>query len=423
MEPQSVVGTIIVQVSLRYGRRSVNIQIPRDRLLGIVKPNTSIPHGRSVPEALSSPIGTETLPRLLDRSDKVALVVSDVTRPCPTRRILPHIMRQLKASGVPRDNLRILIGTGTHRSHTSAEKEKLLGDYAHKIPLIADHEIGAAQYVGTTKRGTKVHVNPLLLDSDFVLAIGNVDMHYFAGYTGGHKAVVPGLAGKETIERNHSLMTLPNAEPGVTESNPVREDFEEAGAKAGLRFVINVVQGERDRIIASFAGDPVAAHRPAAMTVDRIMKTPIAEPADIVIASAGGYPRDINFYQAHKAIENASHAVKDGGTIILLAECREGFANATFQNWTMNASSFDEIRKRLSKQFILGAHKTYALSKIAKRAEIVIVSDKMTESNPVIFKTYRKPQEALDHVWRSHGTAASILLMPHAMSTLPAVHG
>jgi nickel-dependent lactate racemase len=278
----------------------------------------------------------------------------------------------------------------------------------------------SVQYVGTTRRGTKVSVNPFLLDADFALAIGNVDVHYFAGYTGGYKAVVPGLAGRETIERNHSLMTLPNAEPAVVESNPVREDLEEAGQMTGLRCVVNVVQDERKRIVSSFAGDPIAAHRAAVKTVDDLVKVPVREPADIVVASAGGYPRDINLYQAHKAIENASHAVKNGGTIILVAECGEGFANKKFEDWMTNATSLDEIRERLSKQFVLGAHKAYALSKIARRAEIIVASAKF-QATSIVLKTCRKPQEALNDAWRKHGKDVSILLMPYAMNTLPAI--
>ena len=409
-----------LHVSLKYGKGSIKLRIPKNRLLGVLKTKSSIPHGQSVPEALASPVGIETLPKLLDRNDKVAIVVSDVTRPCPTSRILPHVMRQLEASGISRDNVRVLIGTGTHRGHTPAEKSRLLGKYATLIPQVADHDLDSTQHIGTTKRGTEISVNPLLLDADFALAIGNVDVHYFAGYTGGHKAVIPGVAGKETIERNHSLMTLPNAEPGVVESNPVREDLEEAGSRTRLRYVINVVLDEANRVVAAFAGDPVLAHRAAAKIVDQFVKVPIKQPADIVLASAGGYPRDINLYQAHKAIENASHAVKTGGTIILVAECREGFGNSTFESWTMTASDLQEIGKKLRGTFILGAHKTFALSKIARRAEIVVVSDEINAANPILFKTFKKPQEAFDHALRSHGTGASILLMPHAMSTLPA---
>jgi len=410
-----------LDVSLKYGKGLVRLQIPKRRLLGVLRPKSSIPRGQTVPEALASPVGIEPLPKLLDGNDRVALVVSDVTRPCPTRRILPHVMRWLKNSGVHHDKVRILIGTGTHRGHTPAEKKGLLGEYAAVIPQVVDHDPDSTQYVGTTKRGTRISVNPLLLDADFALAIGNVDVHYFAGYTGGHKAVIPGVAGKETIERNHSLMTLPNAEPGVLEANPVREDLEEAGSRAGLRYVVNVALDETNRVVAAFAGEPVAAHRAAAQIVDQLVKVPIKQRADIVIASAGGYPRDINLYQAHKAIENAAHAVRDGGTVIVLAECGEGFGNATFHSWTMNAASLEEIGRRLSRQFVLGGHKTYALSKIAKRAQIVIVSDKMRESNPILFKICKKPKEALDLARRSHGTNASVLLMPYAMSTLPAM--
>jgi len=410
-----------VQVSLKCGKGSVRLQIPRESLLDVLKPKRSVKRGRSLAEALARPIEAEPLKKLLDRRDKVAIVVSDVTRPCPTRKILPHVMRLLKTSGIPRDNIRILMGTGTHRAQTPAEKTTILGEDARSIPQVIDHRMDDVQYIGTTKRGTRVSVNPLLLDADFALAIGNVDIHYFAGYTGGYKAVMPGLAGKETIERNHSLMTLPNAEPGVIEQNPVREDLEEAGQLTGLRYVVNVVLDEANRMIAVFAGDPIAAQRRATKIVDGFARVSIKELADIVVASAGGYPRDINLYQAHKAIENASHAVKPGGTIIVAAECREGYGNTTFENWTRNASSLDEVREKLSKQFILGAHKTYALSKIARRAEIIVVSDRMIEANPVIFKIFKKPQEALDHALRLHGQDASILLMPYAMSTLPAL--
>lgn len=410
---------IRVNVYLRYGKSSVRVDIPKNHLLEVVTPKSSVRKGPSVAAALAAPASAEPLPRLLDRKDKVAIVVSDITRPCPTRRILPSVMRLLKTSGIPRENVLILIGTGTHRGHTHSEKRALLGRYATWIPQVVDHTIDPVQYVGTTERGTRVFVNPLLLDADFALAIGNVDVHYFAGYTGGYKAVIPGLAGKETIQKNHSLMTLPNAEPGVIESNPVREDLEQAGQFTGLRYVVNVVLDWANRIVAGFAGDPIVAQRSGTKFVDNLVKVPVKERADIVIASAGGYPRDINLYQAHKAIENASHAVKPGGTIIVVAECREGFGNTTFESWTKTALDLEGIGRRLSEEFILGAHKTYALSKIAKRAEILIVSDRMTEANPVIFKIFRKPQEALNHAWRSHGRDASIMLMPYAMNTLP----
>jgi nickel-dependent lactate racemase len=409
-----------VYASLKYGKGSVRLEIPKDRLLEVVKPRPSVRRGQSIREALNAPLGAEPLSKLVERNDKVAVVVSDITRPCPTRTILPFIIRSLKASGVPRQNVRILIGTGTHRGHTPAEKRTLLGSFASSIPQIVDHSMDSVQYVGTTKRGIKVLVNPLLLDADFALAIGNVDVHYFAGYTGGYKAVVPGLAGKETIEKNHSLMTLPNAEPTVVESNPVREDLEEAGEMTGLRYVINVVQDERKRIVSSYAGDPIVAQRAAIKTVDDLVKVPVKESADIVVASAGGYPRDINLYQAHKAIENASHAVKPGGTIVLVAECREGFGNTRFEDWMTSATSLDEVGERLTKQFVLGGHKAFALSKIAKRADIVVASNKFQTSS-VILKTCERIQDALDGAWRSHGKDATILLMPYAMNTLPAI--
>ena len=381
-----------MQISLKYGKTAVRMQIRQEHLVGVVKPKQSIKRGQDLQASLAKPIGTEPL---------------------------PHVLQLLKRYGIPRDSIRILIGTGTHRGHTPAERREILGRQGTSIPHVIDHTMEPVQYIGTTKRGTRVSVNPNLLDVDFALAVGNVDVHYFAGYTGGYKAVIPGLAGKETIERNHSLMTLPNAEPGVVELNPVREDFEEAGQLTALRYIVNVVLDERNRTIAAFSGDPIAAQRRAIRAVDDFVKVPIKERADIVLASAGGYPRDINLYQAHKAIENASHAVKNGGTVIVLAECGEGFGNTTFEDWMVNASNLDEIGRKLSDRFILGAHKAYALSKIAKRAQIYLVSDKMREASSILFKGFKSSQDALEDAWSSHGKDASILLMPYAMSTLP----
>jgi nickel-dependent lactate racemase len=210
------------------------------------------------------------------------------------------------------------------------------------------------------------------------------------------------------------------SEPGKADGNPVREDLEEASRIAGFSFILNVALNEDKEIVKVFAGDYIKAHRAGAEVNDYMYKRPMKEKSDIVLATAGGFPKDINLYQAQKGLDNAGYAVKEGGTIIFLAECIEGMGDETFSQWLQEASHPADVIERLKKGFVLGGHKAYAIAKIAKMANITLISNL---SENLAKKAFMKPaktvEKALDEAFQTHGRDATVALMPYAGSTLP----
>ncbi|MCW3135798.1 MAG: nickel-dependent lactate racemase [Canidatus Methanoxibalbensis ujae] len=284
-------------------------------------------------------------------------------------------------------------------------------------------DVNREQFVelGYTRRGTPMQVFRPVVEADWRIYIGNIEYHYFAGYTGGAKALLPGVCSLETISANHSWMVQDSAAAGRIEGNPVREDIEEALAFVGPSFLLNVVLDSQRRIVEAVAGDVTQAHRQGCLKVDKLYRAPLAARADIVLASAGGWPKDINFYQAHKALENAAQAVHDGGIIVLVAECREGIGHSRFAEWLLCGAGSDELLRRLQRQFVLGGHKAAAIAKIRRRhVQIFLVS--LLDADMVRamgFEPYTSVQEALAAARNEMGQAALLVVMPHASSILP----
>ena len=413
----------------------MGVEIPEGNLVSTLKP-MNLPAKREAEEirnALENPLGHRRLRDLVRKGMKVALLVSDITRPCPSHKILPHVIDELSGAGIEDGDMAIFFANGMHREQTIEDMNRLVGPGILGRIKAVNHDSkdeANLEYVGRTRRGTEVSINKEVLDRDFMIGIANIDIHYFAGYSGGAKSLLPGVASFETIRQNHSMMTLPKAEPGVVDGNPVRDDIEEGARIAGMDYIVNMVLNEDKGIVQAVAGDFVEAHRAAIKTNDLMYKVPIDRRADIVIASAGGFPKDINLYQAQKALDNAMYAVRDGGTIILLAECPEGLGDEVFEEWVMEASCPDDIIERLKAGFALGGHKAFAIARLAKRARIVAVS------GPALQKILREdlakrglmePADTLDEALgmglKAHGADASIILMPYAGSTLPSPRG
>ncbi|MFQ5762812.1 MAG: nickel-dependent lactate racemase, partial [Candidatus Bathyarchaeia archaeon] len=368
-------------IRLPYGSAKLEAELP-DRVQPVILEPSSveIPRGdpgEIVAEALENPIGTARLKDLVKPGVKVAVLTSDVTRPCPSNILLPFVLRELKAGGVPPSDVTVFFATGSHRSHTEDEKRRLLGEEVYGMVKAVDHDAQDRQNlhsVGVTFRGTEVSINREVFSRDLIVAVANLDIHYFMGYSGGAKPLVPGVASLDTIQQNHTLLLDPESKPGKADGNPIREDIEEAAGKVGLDFILNAVLNESKQVVAAVAGDFIKAHRAGLPTVDKLYKVPLEAPCDIVIASASGFPKDINLYQAHKALAHAGHAVKSGGTIILVAECRDGLGSKVFEQWLMEASSPRDVMERLKAGFALGGHKAALIAKLKERADIMLVS-------------------------------------------------
>lgn len=378
---------------------------------------------REVASSLENPIGSQPLKRLIEKDDRVVIVTSDVTRPCPSHILLPPVLSVLKEAGVPRENITILLSTGTHRRQRPEEHASLLGKAVIENYRVVDHDCkdeSSLEYVCKTSRGTEVRLNRNYLDADVRIAMANVEMHYFAGYSGGGKAVLPGVAAFETVNQCHSMMTDPRATSGAANGNPVFEDIREGVSKVAPTFIINVVVNENKEVVGVFSGDWIQAHEKAIVLVDSMYKVPIKRKVDVALVSAGGYPKDINLYQAHKAMENAERAVRDGGAIILLAECPEGFGQETFKQWVYEARTPDDVIDRLKKGFVLGGHKAYAVMRVVKRVGVYLKSEMKAEDvKRAMLMPIDSAEDALEEARRRFGDDFRVLVMPYGGSTLP----
>lgn len=378
------------------------------------------PHPDAVSEALAAPIASQRLRERVHRGQKVAIITSDVTRPCPSHLMLPPVLNELSEAGVRDEDIFIVFALGLHRAQSPAEHAKIVGEAVYKRIRCLDGDPNKTVHIGTTHRGTPVDIFEDVAKADFRIALGNIEPHYFAGYTGGVKALMPGVCSARTIRANHSLMFEEGADPGVLEGNPVREDLEEGAGLLGVDFIVNVILNTENQILAAVAGDATGAHRRGCAIV-RSRLTTLDMPADCVVVSAGGFPKDINLYQAQKALDNASRLVKRAGKILLVAECGEGFGNAVFEEWLTHYSA-DEAISRLKANFQLGGHKAYAIAKIAAKIEVGMVSRLPAVSlQSAGIHAFASIDEGADRMLRTLPPSASLVVMPHGAATMAAL--
>jgi len=368
--------------------------------------------------ALEQPIGTKPLIELArDKNARSALiVVNDITRPTPYQWILPPIIKELEAAGIPDQSITILVATGIHRAHTPEENLKLYSEaICQRFRVIShdcDHEVAN---IGHLEDGTPLNLNRLVLEHDLIITTGLIGLHYFAGYSGGRKSILPGIASRELIAANHAMMVDERCCLDNIEDNPVHRIMVEAARLAGVDFILNVVTDAHGHLAAVVAGDMLAAWEAGVQISRKLSAVNIDQAADIVVASCGGFPKDINLYQAQKALDGAALAVKPGGTIILLAECREGLGEETFAEWIAQATCAQDIEDRIKTRFELGGHKAYAISRLTQRASIILVSSLPPD---MVKKCFMTPSSTLEEAWllaeQQQGDQARVLIMPHA---------
>jgi len=412
-------------VELKYKSSYVEVNIPDSNLYAVLNPD-DLPGIKDplqeVKDAIKNPIGSVPLKEMARGKKNIVILASDISRPSPSHILVPPIVAELREAGVCYDNITVVFGLGYHRKHTEEEKKKLVGEEVYSKVKCIDHDINDCVYMGTTTRGTPVEVFRPVAGADLLIATGNLEFHYKAGYSGGDKALFPGVCSKRSIEANHIMMIRPGTMPGKADGNPMREDIEEAGRIANVSFIVNAVLNSHKEIVKVVAGDPIKAHREGAKYIDRMYKRNIKEKVDIVVASCGGFPKDINLYQAQKGLENASYAVKDGGSIILLAECREGLGEATFEEWMLKARSPHDPVEWIQKEFKLGAHKAAVICMVLERVKVYLISslDKNLVKD-IFFIPAESAQDALNTALKEYGERAKVLVLPYANSTLPYV--
>ncbi|OGO28395.1 MAG: hypothetical protein A2Z16_09070 [Chloroflexi bacterium RBG_16_54_18] len=413
-------------IEMPYGDGYLTLDVPAQNLQEVIHPRKLAEVSRSeteiIRQAMHRPVAVPRLRDLARKGQRVAIVTSDFTRPCPSGLLIPFILDELSSAGIPDQDIFIVLGTGIHRIMTTDEIEKTVSPEISRRIRTINHDINDTIHLGVTSRGTPVEIFRPLVEADLRICLGVVEYHWYAGFSGGAKAVLPGCASRSTILANHALMVQPGVGAGRITGNPLRLDLEEGCAMLGVDFLLNVV-AETHRVVAAVAGDLTAAHRRGCEVVAERGSIRLSQPADIVIASAGGFPKDINLFQAHKGMEHASYCVRDGGHLILIAECREGLGNSTFESWMMEASSPQEIQERFRAGFVMGGHKAVAIANIVNRVSVSLVSSFPDELVKRLFMVpYPSPQAALEDALEELGQTSQVLVLPYAGSTVPEIH-
>lgn len=412
-----------MKIGLGIGDRIQEIFIPDQMCAEILLPKEgshNLEGAGEVLRALAHPVGTPRLREIVKAGEKIAVVTSDITRPVPSGEILPCLLDEMYLAGVKPEDITLVFALGSHRPHTEKEKKKLAGDRVYEEIQCVDSDPDDSVRMGITACGTPVDITRAVAEADRRICVGNIEYHYFAGYSGGGKAIMPGVSTRAAIQANHRMMTDPRACAGSLDENPVRKDIEEAAAICGVDFILNVVLDEHKKIIYAVAGDAVKAHREGCRYLDGIYQKMICEKADIVIVSQGGAPKDLNLYQTQKALDNAKHAVKKGGIIILVGSCREGLGEAVFEKWMIEADRPKELIERIEQKFELGGHKAAAIALVLEQADIYLVSDLDAEFVKTLFmKPYDTVQEAFEEALKEKGTDSRVIVMPYGGATFP----
>ncbi len=408
-----------------FGTGYQEVEVPDRNLIGELHANpveTELTGEAEVARALAEPIGTPLLRKLVHAGESVAVVTSDITRPMPTARVMPLLLNELYAGGVRPEDITLVFALGSHRPHTEEEMKKLAGEQAWREIRCLDSDPADCVSFGLTSRGTPVDITRVVAEADRRICLGNIEYHYFAGYSGGAKAIMPGVSTREAIQANHSRMVLPECHAGALETNPLRQDIEEAGRMVGIDFILNVVLSEKKEILKAVAGDPVLAHREGCRFLDRLYRKELDAPADIVLVSQGGAPKDLNLYQTQKALDNAAHAVREGGIIILIGSCREGLGEKTFEEWMTSAPTPESLIERVGREFRLGGHKAAAIALVLQKAEVMLVSELEADFVRSLFLTPQpSAQAALGEAFRKLGPDATVLCLPYGGSVLPVI--
>lgn len=415
-----------------YGRGRKTFEIDDELILKEVRtetfpPMTDIPQG--VLDAVHHPIGLPSLSEIVRPGDTVAFICNDPTRVANSFDFMPVLVNEMNRLGVPDENMKIVFALGTHREMSQAEMIAQVGaDVASRLKMfnsIATRDEDF-EYFGTTSRGTPVHIHKELCNVDHVILTGTIVHHYFSGYGGGRKAVLPGCAAMETIRVNHSFMLDEKAGLGITHGNPCYEDQMEGVAlfaKGRSLFLFNAVLNAQHQFLRMFAGDYVKAHDEACRFVDRVYGCEIPQEADLVIASCGGYPKDINVYQMQKTMDNAACAVRKGGVVILFADCEEGSGSAVLEETFRRLKTPEAIKDELVRNFRIGANKAFAITRPLSKARFILVSslDETLAHDMLFTAVMRTPEEALALAKTYVGERPSVVLMPEGSLTVPRI--
>ncbi len=413
-----------MQVGMKYGRGLLEVEIPDKNLAGVLTLQESVPiedPDHAVWNALQSPIQSAPLAALAQNRTSACVVISDITRPVPNKLILPPILQTLESSGIPREDITILIATGIHRPNEGKELEEMVGTEIMNSYRIVNHfsqEIETHEYLGLTQGGAPVYIDKTYLESDLKVTTALIEPHLMAGYSGGRKSICPGLASIETMKVLHGPQILehPKATVGILEGNPLHIEATEIALMAGVDFNVNVTIDDQRRLTGIFAGDIVESHLAGVRSVERQVKVTVPQPVDAVLVSSAGYPLDTTFYQAVKGVLAAVEIVKQNGSIILVAECSQGIGSGPFTDLILKTKDLKQFIHDIHDpaNFVIDQWQLEELAKAVRKAEIFCYADGIPydELKDLFVQPIQTPEQGLERVLSKHGDDAQIAVLP-----------
>jgi len=412
-----------LKISIPYKKESVLVSVADERVLQIVEPNEVPVYDQDslIKKALQSPCGGKSMDEFLDTDKEILIIVNDGSRPTPTKTVLKSLYPLIKDK-----KIRFIIATGVHRAPTQEEYEFIFGDlYEEWAHLIHSHDARNDEmvYLGISENGTEMYINKIGAEAENVIVIGSVEPHYFAGYTGGRKGFLPGIAAFKTIEQNHKHALSPHAHALALDGNPVHEDMIDALKTLDGKniFTIMTVLDKHHNIYGCTAGDINEAFYAAINKADEVFVAPVKTKADIVV-SVARYPMDIDLYQSQKSIDNGKLALKDGGILIMVSACRDGVGEEAFLKLLSSSKSPQEVLSRIENNYVLGYHKAGKMAEVNIWASVRAVSDLPDDLWESIFiKPQKSVQEALDQAFEEKGPEAKVLFLLDGSVTVPSI--
>ncbi len=418
-----------MEIKIPYGD-SFQKFIPKDSKKATILRSNELPPVKdeesAIKKSLLNPIGTKRLSNKVKSNAVISIVVNDITRPSPSKHFLNSLMKELYIGGVSEENVRIIIATGSHRANTEEELESMIGKENLERFHIENHDCkdeSKLKYICNTKDGFPIVVNKTVAESDIRILTGVITPHHTAGFSGGRKSILPGVAGFDTIRFHHSIPIRPyNPAMGIMVGNPFHEISLEVAQKIGVDFILNVVQNSKKETIAVVSGDLEKAHKTGVDICRKNSEIKIKEKAEIVITSPGGFPRDINLYQSQKSVSVAERLVKESGVIILVAECKGGVEKGNFVDWMVAAKNPQEVIDRFLKEgFSVGSNKAFMYARALINNKIIVVTENIEEA--LLKKMFMERATSLDEAVKRAltycGTNSKIYCLPKAINLIP----
>lgn len=412
-----------------YGKSEKVCDLDKNFIVERIFPNKIPPaqdQSLEVVKSLEEPVGGFDFSRFRN-ANSVAIAINDKTRPVPNHLLLPPLLAKLEAFGIEKNKIKFYIATGTHKPMKPSEFSAILPKSIISEYQVISHDISREEqlvFLGDTSRGTPVWVNRDFHESEVKVVIGDIEPHHFAGFSGGYKTAVIGLGGRTTINRNHSMLVRPESAIAVYENNPIRQDIEEAGKIISVDLAINAILNLDKEIITTISGDPLSVMKAGISLSRKFCQVSVQGKYDIVISSPGGHPKDINLYQAQKALSHASLITRDGGVVVIVAACPEGSGSAEYERFMHGKRNVPEVLESFFQmEFRVGPHKAYQFARELKRIRVVLVSE---IEDLLVRQLLMVPEKSLNAAVQRAVELCGvqqprIAVLPYATNTIPAI--